>query len=96
MNIHARGRLEMAEIIEGNLLKDWRRSAGLTQNALARQAAVSRTSISHIECGRYRPSVAFANKVCRTLSSRFKRPIALWQVFPGSFRRPPEVDPLAT
>lgn len=79
----------MAEVLEGNLLRDWRRGAGYTQARLASKAVVSRASISHVECGRYRPSVKFANKVCRALGARFKRRVELWQVFPQTFRRPP-------
>jgi DNA-binding XRE family transcriptional regulator len=89
MHIHAGGRLDMAEVLEGNLLRDWRRSAGLTQAGLARQAVISRTSVSHVECGRSRPSLNLATKVCRVLSARFKRRVELWQVFPHSFRCPP-------
>ena len=79
----------MTEVLEGNLLRDWRRGAGLTQAVLARQAVISRTSVSHVECGRYRPSITFATKVCRALSARFKRRVELWQVFPHTFRCPP-------
>jgi len=85
----------VAEILEGNLLRNWRRSAGMTQESLARKAVISRTSVSHVECGRYHPSIKFATKVCRTLSARFKRRIELWQVFPHSFRRPPGIEALA-
>ena len=66
----------------------WRRAAGLTQKELARQARVSRSSISHIENGRYEPSCGFAGKVCRALSLALAAPLYTWNVFPASFERP--------
>jgi DNA-binding XRE family transcriptional regulator len=93
MYIHARGRLDMAEVLEANRLKAWRCAAGYTQEVLAKQAVLCRTSISHVECGRYRPSVNFARKVCRALSERFKRRVEPWHVFPDNFRRPPGLEP---
>lgn len=83
----------MAEVAENNRLKAWRCAAGYTQEILAKQAVVCRASISQVECGRYRPSVKFAAKICRALSARFRRRVHLWHVFPNTFPCPPGLEP---
>jgi len=66
----------------------WRRAAGLTQKELARKARVSRSTVSHVENGRYEPSCGFAGKVCRALSEALATPLYTWDVFPACFARP--------
>jgi DNA-binding XRE family transcriptional regulator len=68
-------------------MADYRRTAGLTQEGLARLALVARSSISLVEGGRQRPSVRFAHKICRALSAACGSPLAVWDVFPGEFNR---------
>ena len=66
-------------------LREWREAAGLTQRELANLARVARSSVSHIENGRYRPTPGFAGKVCRTLSEVLGCTINTWDVFPDTF-----------
>ncbi len=68
-------------------LRTLRESAGLTQRDLARLAKISRSSISHVECGRYPPTAAFGGKVCRALSEALGVNVRTWDVFPGRFAR---------
>lgn len=46
----------------GEIIRNARRIKDLTQSELAKEAAISRTYLSDIECGRYTPSV---NKLVR-------------------------------
>jgi DNA-binding XRE family transcriptional regulator len=68
-------------------LRTLRESAGLTQRGLARLARVSRSSISHVETGRYPPTAAFAGKICRALSEALGVRVQTWDVFPGRFAK---------
>lgn len=68
-------------------LRILRESAGLTQRDLARLARVSRSSISHVESGRYPPTAAFGGKVCRALGEALGVSLRTWDVFPGRFER---------
>ena len=69
-------------------LKQLRRSAGMTQRDLARRAGLSRSAVSHVESGRYAPSVRFAGKVCRALAAELGAPVHTWQLFPECFAAP--------
>ena len=80
----------MAEMTSGEMMRDWRRNAGLTQRQLARLACIARASISHIETGRYEPSPIFARRVARALGEHLGRTVNAWDVFPGQFHPLPE------
>lgn len=67
------------------MMRDWRRSAGLTQSELARLACIARASISHVENGRYQPSAAFAGRVARALSAHLGQIVRTWDIFPNLF-----------
>lgn len=67
-------------------LRDWRRSAGLTQRELARAARISRAAVSHVETGRYPPTAAFAHRVCQALTERLGVQLRPWELFPGQFK----------
>jgi putative transcriptional regulator len=53
----------------GERVRAGRRAAGLTQQDLAKQVAVSRQTIIAMETGDYAPSVYLAIKVARALGS---------------------------
>ena len=53
-----------------NNLEEFRRSAGLTQQELAKSAEVSRKSINAIENGIYVPSTVLALKIAKTLDCK--------------------------
>ena len=54
----------MNETIENNV-REHRKKAGLTQEELAREMAVSRQTINSIEKGKYIPSLPLALKMAR-------------------------------
>jgi putative transcriptional regulator len=53
-----------------NVLEQYRKAAGLTQQQLSERADVSRKSINAIENGIYVPSTVLALKIARTLGCR--------------------------
>ena len=67
-------------------LKDFRTSAGFTQRELARKAGISRSSVSHVENGRYPPSPMFSRAVCRALGEELGLRIHTWNLFPDHFK----------
>jgi DNA-binding XRE family transcriptional regulator len=69
-------------------LRKYRRSFGLTQQELARQAQVSRSLVSHVETGRVSPSAQFAGRICEVFSAKFGQPVFSWEVFPDEFEPP--------
>lgn len=73
-------------------LRDWRRSAGLTQRELARAARISRAAVSHVETGRYPPTAAFARRVCCALSEQLDTTLRPWELFPGEFKPLPGLE----
>ncbi|WP_123959767.1 helix-turn-helix transcriptional regulator [Corynebacterium pseudopelargi] len=52
----------------GNNVKASRRALGMSQQALAEAAGVSRQTIANIERGSYAPSVYLALRIARTLA----------------------------
>lgn len=48
-------------------LREIREAQGLTQKALAERADVAQATISHLEVGKYTPSVSTLQKVARVL-----------------------------
>ena len=48
-------------------LKEERKKAGLTQQELADKVPTVRTTISNIECGLSKPSIATAQEIARVL-----------------------------
>jgi len=77
----------MKTVVRDMRLKAMRESAGLTQRDLARLANISRSSISHVEAGRYPPTAPFAGKVCRVLSVLLGVELRTWDVFPERFEK---------
>ena len=67
-------------------LRDWRRGLGLSQAQLARLACISRSSISHVETGRFKPTPRLAGRLCRALGARLGRELTRWELFPRIFR----------
>jgi transcriptional regulator with XRE-family HTH domain len=57
-------------LVAGALIRELRRSAGLTQDALARRADVPRPVLSAYERGRRQPSVAMLARLCRAAGKR--------------------------
>lgn len=68
-----------------NKLKELRRSTGMNQQELANEAIVSRSTISHVEAGKYPPSPRFAKKICSALSKILGMKVENWHVFPDDF-----------
>jgi DNA-binding XRE family transcriptional regulator len=66
-------------------LRQWRVSAGLTQQELANITLLSRASISNVEKGLYPPSAGLAGKICRGFSKVLGRQVYTWDVWPGDF-----------
>ncbi len=52
-----------------NRIKERRAKYGLTQEELAKIAGVRRETITHLEQGRYNPSLLMAYKIARALNS---------------------------
>lgn len=65
----------------GTRVRVGRRAAGLTQQDLAKQVAVSRQTIIAMETGDYAPSVYLAIKVARALTTTVE---LLWGDAPAS------------
>ncbi|HHW43810.1 MAG TPA: helix-turn-helix domain-containing protein [Desulfotomaculum sp.] len=51
----------------GKRIKSLRKSAGLSQNALAKKAGVPQSVISEVESGKYTPKIEFLQSICATL-----------------------------
>jgi len=73
-------------------LRDYRESAGLTQEALASLAGLAETSISEFEGERRIPSAASAGKLCAALSLRLGRTVNTWDVWPARFKNPARAE----
>jgi len=54
----------------GDELRKSRLSAGLTQEALAARAKVTREYVSHVERGVYQPSVDVLMRLCAAMKTR--------------------------
>lgn len=61
---------ETSELFFGKRLTAYRKKAKLTQQGLAKESGFSRTYLSDVENGRYRPSVELVKKVTGVLSSK--------------------------
>ena len=56
----------------GDLIKEARTGAGLTQAALAKLVGVSRNTISSIETGQFNPTAKLALVLCIALEKKFE------------------------
>lgn len=55
--------------MDGEVLRKLRLSRGLTQEALARRAGISRSYVAEIERGHKRPRILIAKSLARSLKS---------------------------
>ena len=59
-------------LILKNRIKQSRKEHGLSQNALAESAGVSRNTISSIETGQFNPTAKLALLICIALDKKFE------------------------
>ncbi|MFO7976271.1 MAG: helix-turn-helix transcriptional regulator [Candidatus Hydrogenedentota bacterium] len=59
----------MADTVLSNNVRDWRKTRGLTQTALAERVGITRQSIIAIEKGRLNPSIAVVLNLAAALEA---------------------------
>ena len=52
----------------GDVIKEYRNRAGLSQSALARQLGVNKNSVTHWEAGRVKPDIRYLPQLCQALN----------------------------
>lgn len=68
--------------------RDYRESAGLTQEGLGALAGLAETSISEFESGRRVPNSRSAAKICDALNGRLGTNLKSWDLWPRRFKNP--------